>query len=290
MAAQAGVLLRDLVEHAAKRFEEAGIDSAIVDAELLAGHVLGLTRGGIQSEIIVAAEINDSQAEEITNLYARRLNREPLQHITGKAYFRNLELEVGRGVFIPRPETEFVAQLAIDALRVVASDKPIAIDLGTGSGAIALALATEVPNAKIFAVEKSDDAISYTRRNFEKYGNENATVIQGDLAEAFSYMDGSASVVVSNPPYIPLAAVPRDVEVRLHDPQLALYGGEDGMQVMHLVSASAKRLLHDGGTLVVEHADSQGEQVSQLLLADGWRQVRSHKDLTGRDRAVTAIK
>ncbi len=290
MAAQAGVLLRDLVEHAAKRFEEAGIDSAIVDAELLAGHVLGLSRGGIQSEIIVGAEINDAQAEEITNLYARRLNREPLQHITGKAYFRNLELEVGRGVFIPRPETEFVAQLAIDALRIVPSDKPIAIDLGTGSGAIALALATEVPSAKIFAVEKSDDAISFTRRNFEKYGNENATLIQGDLAEAFGDMDGSASVVVSNPPYIPLAAVPRDVEVRLHDPQLALYGGEDGMQVMHLVSASAKRLLHDGGTLVVEHADSQGEQVSQLLLADGWRQVRSHKDLTGRDRAVTAIK
>lgn len=290
MAAQAGVLLRDLVEHAAKRFEEAGIDSAIVDAELLAGHVLGLSRGGIQSEIIVGAEINDAQAEEITNLYARRLNREPLQHITGKAYFRNLELEVGRGVFIPRPETEFVAQLAIDALRIVPSDKPIAIDLGTGSGAIALALATEVPSAKIFAVEKSDDAISFTRRNFEKYGNENATLIQGDLAEAFSDLDGSASVVVSNPPYIPLAAVPRDVEVRLHDPQLALYGGEDGMQVMHLVSASAKRLLHDGGTLVVEHADSQGEQVSQLLLADGWRQVRSHKDLTGRDRAVTAIK
>lgn len=290
MAAQAGVLLRDLVEHAAKRFEEAGIDSAIVDAELLAGHVLGLSRGGIQSEIIVGAEINDAQAEEITNLYARRLNREPLQHITGKAYFRNLELEVGRGVFIPRPETEFVAQLAIDALRIVPSDKPIAIDLGTGSGAIALALATEVPSAKIFAVEKSDDAISFTRRNFEKYGNENATLIQGDLAEAFSDLDGSASVVVSNPPYIPLAAAPRDVEVRLHDPQLALYGGEDGMQVMHLVSASAKRLLHDGGTLVVEHADSQGEQVSQLLLADGWRQVRSHKDLTGRDRAVTAIK
>lgn len=290
MAAQAGVLLRDLVEHAAKRFEEAGIDSAIVDAELLAGHVLGLSRGGIQSEIVVGAEINDAQAEELTNLYARRLNREPLQHITGKAYFRNLELEVGRGVFIPRPETEFVAQLAIDALRIVPSDKPIAIDLGTGSGAIALALATEVPSAKIFAVEKSDDAISFTRRNFEKYGNENATLIQGDLAEAFGDMDGSASVVVSNPPYIPLAAVPRDVEVRLHDPQLALYGGEDGMQVMHLVSASAKRLLHDGGTLVVEHADSQVEQVSQLLLADGWRQVRSHKDLTGRDRAVTAIK
>lgn len=290
MAAQAGVLLRDLVEHAARRFEEAGIDSAIVDAELLAGHVLDLTRGGIQSEIIRGAEITDVQAQEITNLYARRLNREPLQHITGTAFFRNLELQVGRGVFIPRPETEFVAQLAIDALRSVAAAAPIAMDLGTGSGAIALAMATEVPNAKIYAVEKSADAFPFTQKNFETYGDENATLVHGDLADAFEELNGTASVVASNPPYIPLAAVPRDIEVRLHDPELALYGGDDGMQVMHLVSATAKRLLHTGGTLVVEHADSQGEQVSQLLLADGWRQIRSHKDLTGRDRAVTAIK
>lgn len=290
MAAQAGVLLLDLVEHAAKRFEEAGIDSAMVDAELLAGHVLKLSRGGVQSEIIRGAALTDDQAQLITELYARRLSREPLQHITGIAYFRNLELEVGSGVFIPRPETEFVAQLAIDALRAVASEKPIAIDLGTGSGAIALAMATEVPNAEIFAVEKSDDAISFTKRNFEKYGSENATLIHGDLADSFAQLEGDAAVVVSNPPYIPQDAVPRDIEVRLHDPDLALYGGEDGMQVMHLVSASARRLLHAGGTLVVEHADSQGQQVSQLLLADGWRQVRSHKDLTGRDRAVTAIK
>jgi release factor glutamine methyltransferase len=290
MAAQAGVLLRDLVEHAAKRFEEAGIDSAMVDAELLAGHVLKFTRGGIQSEIIRGAEITDTQADAITQLYARRLNREPLQHITGKAYFRNLELQVGRGVFIPRPETEFVAQLAIDALRAVASEQPIAVDLGTGSGAIALALATEVSNSKIYAVEKSDDAISFTQKNFANCAPENAVLIHGDLADAFGELDGTVSVVASNPPYIPLAAVPRDVEVRLHDPKLALYGGEDGMQVMHQVSATAKRLLHSGGTLVVEHADSQSQQVSQLLLADGWRQVRAHKDLTGRDRAVTAIK
>lgn len=290
MAAQAGVLLRDLVEHAAKRFEEAGIDSAMVDAELLAGHVLDLTRGGIQSEIIRGAEITDTQADAITQLYARRLNREPLQHITGKAYFRNLELQVGRGVFIPRPETEFVAQLAIDALRSVASEEPIAVDLGTGSGAIALAMATEVGNSKIYAVEKSEDAISFTQKNFANCAPENAVLIHGDLADAFGELDGTVSVVASNPPYIPLAAVPRDVEVRLHDPELALYGGEDGMQVMHQVSATAKRLLHAGGTLVVEHADSQSQQVSQLLLADGWRQVRAHKDLTGRDRAVTAIK
>lgn len=164
------------------------------------------------------------------------------------------------------------------------------MDLGTGSGAIALAMATEVPNAKIYAVEKSADAFPFTQKNFETYGDENATLVHGDLADAFEELNGTASVVASNPPYIPLAAVPRDIEVRLHDPELALYGGDDGMQVMHLVSATAKRLLHTGGTLVVEHADSQGEQVSQLLLADGWRQIRSHKDLTGRDRAVTAIK
>lgn len=284
------MLLRDLVEHAAKRFEEAGIDSAIVDAELLAGHVIGLTRGGVQSEIIRGAEIDDAHAEKLTELYGRRLSREPLQHITGRAYFRNLELIVGKGVFVPRPETEFVAQLAIDALRSIASETPLAVDLGTGSGAIALAMATEVTNSKIYAVEKSSDAMAFTRQNFEKYGSANTTLIQGDLADAFVELDGWVSVVASNPPYIPSAAVPRDIEVKLHDPELALYGGEDGMQVMHLVSATAKRLLHEGGSLVVEHADSQATQVSQLLLADGWRQVRSHKDLTGRDRAVTAIK
>jgi release factor glutamine methyltransferase len=244
----------------------------------------------VQSAIISGAEISETDAEALTNFYGRRLQREPLQHITGKGYFRNLELAVGKGVFIPRPETEFVAQLAIDALRSIATETPIAVDLGTGSGAIALAMATEVGNAKVFAVEKSDQAMPFTKKNFQTYGALNATLTQGDLADAFQELDGTVSVVVSNPPYIPTAAVPRDVEVKLHDPELALYGGVDGMQVMHQVSASAKRLLHTGGSLVVEHADSQAAQVSQLLLADGWRQVRSHKDLTGRDRAVTAIK
>jgi release factor glutamine methyltransferase len=284
------MLLRELVEHAANRFQEAGIESAQVDAELLAGFVLSLTRGGVQTAIISGSEISESDSEAITNLYGRRLQREPLQHITGKGYFRNLELAVGKGVFIPRPETEFVAQLAIDALRSMSTEQPIAVDLGTGSGAIALAMATEVTHSEVYAVEKSADAIGFTRKNFETYGGINTTLTHGDLADAFSELDGTVSVVVSNPPYIPNAAVPRDVEVNLHDPELALYGGDDGMQVMHQVSSRAKQLLHTGGTLVVEHADSQAAQVSQLLLADGWRQVRSHKDLTGRDRAVTAIK
>ncbi len=282
--------MRDLVEHAAAKFSEVGIHSPEVDAELLAAHVLGLTRGGVQAQILIGASVTEDQAQQITHFYGRRQAREPLQHITGVAFFRNLELSVGRGVFIPRPETEFVAQLAIDALRVVSQAQPIAVDLGTGSGAIALAMATEVLNAKVFAVEKSSDAMPFTTKNFERYGAQNAQLIQGDLATAFTELDGQVAVVASNPPYIPLAAVPRDVEVHLYDPDLALYGGDDGMSVIHHVSATAKRLLHEGGYLVIEHADSQAEQVSQLLLADGWRQVRAHRDLTGRDRAVTAIK
>lgn len=277
------------MQHATEKFTAAGIETAQVDAELLAGFVLGLSRGAVQAQLITDASIEAAQAQKLTELYARRHAREPLQHITGVAHFRQLELEVGRGVFVPRPETEFVAQLAIDALKAVAVEQPIAVDLGTGSGAIALAMATEVANSKIFAVEKSEEAFEFTQKNFAKYGA-NATLILGDLADAFSDLDGTVSVVASNPPYIPSAAIPREPEVQKYDPELALYGGENGMDVMHRVSATAKRLLVPGGFLVVEHADSQGQQVSQLLLADGWRQVRSHKDLTGRDRAVSAIK
>lgn len=286
--------LNGLVRHAATLFAAAGIDSAQADAELLAGHVLGLSRGGIQAQMLIETQIAESAAEELSNLYGRRLAREPLQHITGLAPFRQLELSVGKGVFIPRPETEFVAQLAIDAIGSAftrGDASPIAVDLGTGSGAIALSMATENPGAKIFAVEKSPYALPFTKANFQKYESScNATLILGDLADAFTELNGTVSVVASNPPYIPLAAVPRDEEVRLHDPALALYGGDDGMSVIHLVSATAKRLLVSGGALIIEHADSQSDQVSQLLLADGWREVRAHKDLTGRDRAVTAIK
>ena len=288
------MLLGDLVRHAAERFESVGIDSALADAELLAGHILGLSRGGVQAQILMGATVSESDAETIANVYGRRLAREPLQHITGVAYFRQLELSVGKGVFIPRPETEFVAQLAIDAIRaanLAGNERPLAVDLGTGSGAIALAMATENRTSKIFAVEKSAEAFPFTKSNFDKYADQcDANLIHGDLADAFEELNGQVSVVASNPPYIPRNMIPRDEEVRLHDPDLALYGGEDGMSVIHLVSATAKRLLLTGGTLVIEHADSQSEQVCQLLLADGWREVRAHQDLTDRDRAVTAVK
>lgn len=239
---------------------------------------------------MIDAALGAEQAEELDALAERRAAREPLQHLTGLAYFRQLELSVGRGVFVPRPETESLAQLAIDALVSAETDNPIGVDLGTGSGAIALSMALEVPSAKIYAVEKSTEAFPFTRKNFERYESTGAELRLGDLTDEFPELDGTVDVVASNPPYIPLAAVPRDPEVRDFDPALALYGGEDGMSVIHLVSATAHRLLKPGGYLVIEHADQQGEQVRGLLLADGWREVRQHQDLTGRDRSVSAIK
>lgn len=287
------MLLQALIGQISARFQAAGIESYQADTELVIGHVLGLSRGELASAAIIGREVSTAEAAELETAVARRAAREPLQHITGVAHFRNLELSVGPGVFTPRPETEFVAQLGIDALHASVDEStpsPIAVDLGTGSGAIALSLATEVPESRVFAVEKSEAAYPYTERNFARYGKANATVVLGDLADAFGDLNHRVSVVVSNPPYIPTDAIPRDLEVRLHDPDLALYGGEDGMSVIRLVSLTARRLLVEGGTLVIEHADSQGSQVSQLLLADGWLEVQSHKDLTGRDRAVTAIR
>ena len=286
------VSLDTLIAQLVERFATAGIESPVADAELLVGHILELTRGQVQAQAMVGASLSGDQLGAIEALARRRENREPLQHITGIAYFRQLELSVGRGVFVPRPETESVAELAIVALSAAANQtvQPFAVDLGTGSGAIALAMAVEVPSAQVFAVEKSTEAFPFTRANFEKYEYTGARLVLGDLAKEFHELDGRVSVVASNPPYIPTDAIPRDPEVRDFDPALALYGGTDGMDVIHHVSKTAKRLLVAGGFLVIEHADNQGEQVRQLLLADGWREARIHQDLTGRDRAVSAIK
>ena len=286
MAKAIGEYLAELTS----RFAAVGIESAPADAELLVAHVLGLSRGEVQAQAIIGSTIDVEKLTQVEALAERRASREPLQHITGQAFFRQLELSVGRGVFVPRPETESVAQLAIDAVRACGVANPIAVDLGTGSGAIALSIAVEVPEANVFAVEKSTDAFPFTRKNFEQYAHTGATLRLGDLRDEFPELNSQVDVVVSNPPYIPDAAIPRDPEVRDFDPELALYGGADGMDVIHLVSASAMRLLKPGGYLVIEHADNQGDQVSQLLLADGWREVQKHRDLTDRDRAVSAIK
>ncbi|MDZ4045307.1 MAG: peptide chain release factor N(5)-glutamine methyltransferase [Rhodoglobus sp.] len=270
--------------------ESAGVPAARVDAELLVGHILGISRGGVQARVATDAAIGTDEAIELTEFVERRAAREPLQHITGVAYFRSLELAVGPGVFVPRPETESVVQHAVDALRAVATPEPLAVDLGTGSGAIALALATEVPHSRVYGVEVSPRAYVWARQNFRSVGADNATPVFHDLASALPELDGLVDVVISNPPYIPTGAIPRDPEVRLHDPELALYGGEDGLDVVRQVSQTAARLLHSGGTLVLEHGELQSAAIAELLARDGWRAIAHHRDLTGRDRATTALR
>ncbi|MDT0156865.1 peptide chain release factor N(5)-glutamine methyltransferase [Microbacterium sp. ARD32] len=271
----------------AHRLADAGVPDPMVDAELLTAHVLGISRGELQAAAVRGGEIGEEDAARLDALAARRAAREPLQHLTGVAAFRHLELAVGPGVFVPRPETETVVQIAIDALMESASPAPVAIDLGTGSGAIALAMATEVPHARVFAVERSPEAHAWAARNTADA--ENLTLELGDLATAFERLAGTASVVISNPPYVPDDAIPRDPEVRLHDPAQALYAGPDGLDVIRVISRRAQRLLHPGGLLVLEHGELQGAQIRDLLAADGWRSTATHEDLTRRDRATTAL-
>ena len=282
--------LADFRAAAIARLADAGVATPEVDTDLLMGHVLGFSRGEVQAKAIAGVELRASQLDELGEMLDRRAAREPLQHITGRAYFRSLELVVGPGVFVPRPETEQVAQYAIDALRAVPGEQPIAVDLGTGSGAIAFAMATEVPHSLVYAVEVSPAAFDWTTRNRALTGSQNAELVLGDLADALPELDGTVDVVISNPPYIPDDAVPRDLEVQLHDPRTALYGGADGLDVVRRVSHTALRLLHSGGTLVLEHGELQGASIAELLRADGWVAVATHRDLLGRDRATTALR
>lgn len=282
--------ITDTLDRATTILASAGVPTPRVDAELLVGHVLGISRGGVQAKAATEGSLSTDDTITISELVERRASREPLQHITGLAPFRSLELAVGPGVFVPRPETEQVAQYAIDALRAVASPEPIGVDLGTGSGAIALAMASEVPHARVYGVEVSPRAFTWTRQNFSASRLQNARAVFIDLADALPELDGSVDVVISNPPYIPVGAIPRDPEVRLYDPEIALYGGDDGLDVVRQVSSTSRRLLRPGGTLVLEHGELQAAQIAALLTADGWTAIAHHRDLLGRDRATTALR
>lgn len=281
--------ITESIAAAAQTLTAAGIADARVDAELLLAHVLGVGRGELQAASLRGDTLGEESDAHYRELVARRSSREPLQHITGSAPFRHLELRVGPGVFVPRPETETLVQIALDALLAAASPSPIAVDLGTGSGAIALALATEAPHSRVFAAENAVDAFIWATENFTAIGAENATLAFIDLARAFPELDGKVSVVVSNPPYVPDAAVPRDPEVRWFDPPTALYGGEDGLDVVRQVSSTALRLAHPGALVAIEHGESQGAAIRELLVADGWRAPATHMDLTRRDRVTTAL-
>jgi release factor glutamine methyltransferase len=290
MAAEPGKsLLLDEIAVAAARLAEAGVDSPRADAEQIAAHVHGVRRGELHR--VPDSGFNPRFWDEI----ARREAREPLQHITGHAYFRYLDLEVGPGVFVPRPETEVMTGWAIDRLREMDVTEPVAADLGTGSGAIALAIAQEVPRSQVHAVEADPLAREWAQRNIARCADTaphtagRVTLHGEDFGRALSGLDGTLDLVVSNPPYIPWgASVPP--EVGEYDPATALWGGTDGMDAVKVVEQAARRLLRPGGLVAVEHGAPQGAAVYWVFAEErGWRDTRNHKDLARRDRFVTAV-
>ena len=249
--------------------------------------MLGLSRAGL----ITADDVDDAAVARFEALLAQRADRVPLQHLTGRAAFRHLELAVGPGVFVPRPETELLAGWVLE--RIAGTDAPVVVDLGAGSGALALSVAQEHPGARVTAVERDPGAIEWTRHNAAARaaaGDTAVEVLSGDMTDPglLGELDGAVDVVVSNPPYVPDGArVPR--EVADHDPPLALWGGPDGLDVVRGLLVTAARLLKPGGWLGIEHADQQGVALPALVrAAGGWTDVADHRDLAGRPRFTTA--
>lgn len=268
---------------------EAGVPSPAVDAELLLAHVAGRPVGDLRRARIVGEEVPGPTRTAYLELVDRRARRVPLQHLTGTAHFAGVDLRVGPGVFVPRPETELMVELALAALD--GQERATLVDLCTGSGAVALAVARRRRDVRVGAVEVSPEAHAYAVTNVGATGLA-VDLRLGRAQDAFGDWLGSVDVVTANPPYIPPGAVPVDVEVREHDPGLALYGGgEDGLAVPREVAARAAELLRPGGVLLMEHADVQGEVLPAALAATGsWGAVQDHRDLAGLPRVTRAVR
>ncbi len=273
---------------AVTRLAEAGVESPRADAELLAAHRHGVPRGTLH--LVPDSDFDPRFWDDV----ARRESREPLQHITGTAYFRYLDLQVGPGVFVPRPETEVMTGWAIDRLTEMDVAEPVAVDLGTGSGAIALSIAQEVPRARVHAVEGDPLARPWTELNIARcataapHTEGRVSLHAGDFHRALCELDGTVDLVISNPPYIPVDAdVPP--EVGEYEPTAALFSGQDGLDAIRVVEQVARRLLRPGGKVAVEHGSPQGAAVYWVFAEEnGWQQTRNHADLAGLDRFVTA--
>jgi release factor glutamine methyltransferase len=272
---------RPVLAEAATRLRAAGVASPEHDAAELLAHVLGTER----PRLSLVDEVGAAELAAYDALVARRAAREPLQHLTGTAWFRHVSVQVGPGVFTPRPETELLAGWAIEA--ATSLEAPVVVDLCTGSGAIAKSLADEVPTATIHAVEADPPAYAWAVRNL---AGTDVDLRQGDFGTAFDDLLGGVDVVVCNPPYVPLEAWESVApEARDHDPHLALFSGADGLDAIRVLAVRAAELLRPGGVVGVEHADVQGESVPALFSATGrWTEVRDHADLTGRARYTTA--
>jgi len=275
-----------LLRAAADRLRAAGVASPEYDAAELLAHVLGTTR----ARLPLVETVDPRQAAAFDALVARRVGREPLQHLTGSAGFRYVEVAVGPGVFTPRPETELLAGWAVDAALAAYDDTgrwPTVVDLCTGSGVIAKAIKHEVPLAEVHACELSVDALGWAERNLAGTG---VDLREGDLATAFDDLLGGVDVLVSNPPYVPLDAWESvATEARDHDPHLALFSGADGLDAIRALERRAAVLLAPGGVVGIEHADAQGISAPAVFSRAGrWEEVRDHRDLAGRPRFLTA--
>jgi release factor glutamine methyltransferase len=283
------------LSRAAHLLTEAKVSSPQVDAELLLAHIVGVDR----SQLISITQISDEQLFDYENLVRRRANRVPLQHLTGIAYFRHLELAVGPGVFVPRPETELLVEAAIKYLKTISSPR-IAVDLCAGSGAIALSLALEVPGTTVHAVELSDDAFKWLTHNAVDHAakleaiDSHVIVHHGNAGDQslLSELANHVDALVSNPPYIPSEMIPRDPEARDHDPAIALFSGVDGLDVAREVVVVAAGLLKPGGFVGMEHADVQGESMPALFdaMPNTWTDVKDNLDYNKLPRFTTAVR
>ncbi|MFD9737803.1 peptide chain release factor N(5)-glutamine methyltransferase [Umezawaea sp. NPDC059074] len=277
-----------LVE-AERMLTAAGVDSPRVDAEYLAAHVLGVER----SRLPLIPMVDQQVLETLHKLVRKRSDRVPLQHILGWSPMGSITVDVGPGVFIPRPETEFVLEWGLNRIKTVAD--PVVVDLCTGSGALALAVANARPDAVVHAVEKDVDALAWARHNSDarvRAGDTPIRLHSGDVTAPGVLVDleGGVDLVLCNPPYVP-EGTPVQPEVGDHDPHAAVFSGADGLDVIRSVVALAARLLRSGGVVAIEHDDSHGESVPALLGARRvLTDVADHQDLAGRPRFATARK
>ena len=301
----------ELVRSASAMLRASGVDTPEHDAKLLAAEVFGVDLQTVDKAMLMGSETSelakqgakqsgeDAALKRFHTMVDRRSKREPLQHITGHAPFRYLDLKVGPGVFIPRQETELVVQEGVDWITKHGMYSAKVVDLYAGSGAIGLSFVTEVPGSEVWAVEKSEQTAQWTRVNLNETAKKYPSIASNyhlEIADAtqtptLNQLDGTIDIVLTNPPYVPLADIPQQPEVRDYDPDLALYGGSaDGTLIPERIIARAAKLLKNGGLLVMEHDITQGERLSAFALSYGFSNVMVHNDYTGRPRYMTAKK
>lgn len=297
MSPESSTSLDEVLRASTDVLTQAGVSSPRHDAEALASYALGAERSAVRTWLALGVSINADQVSQIQVLVERRANREPLQHITGSTGFARIDLLVGPGVFVPRPESELLVERALVEVQsiVTAGQAPVVVDLCSGSGAIGLAIAHECSTAQLHSVELDDDAFLWLQRNVEALNlGARVQTYHDDATSALPDLTGRVDVVVCNPPYVPLDATIRDPEAARFDPPMALWGGIDGLDVIRGIEANAARLLKPGGLLVIEHADVQGETLPLLLMSSYhdnqrvWTEVMDQRDLTDRPRFTVA--